>query len=59
MTANAPKTFELDVEDVEHLRHADKPLLARLLKPRGTGPFPLVGEAHSSETGVIALLRPR
>lgn len=44
MTANAP--YELDVQDVEYLRHRDKPLLARLFKPRGTGPFPLIVEVH-------------
>ena len=44
MTANTPKTFELDVEDVHY--HRDKPLLARLFKPRGAGPFPLVVEVH-------------
>ena len=46
MTTNAPKTYELAVEDVEYLRHGDKPLLARLFKPRGTGPFPLIVELH-------------
>ena len=59
MTANPPKLFQLDLEDVEYFGHGDKSLLARLLKPCGAGSFPLVGEAHSSETGVIALLRPR
>ena len=38
--------YEIDVEDVEYLRHGDKPLLARLYKPRGTGPFPLVIDLH-------------
>jgi acetyl esterase len=37
---------EIDVEDVEYLRHGDKPLLARLFKPRGPGPFPLVIDLH-------------
>ena len=46
MTANPPKTLDLDIEDIEYLRHGDKPLLARLFKPRGTGPFPLVVEIH-------------
>lgn len=46
MTANAPKTYDLTVEDVEYLRHGDKPLLARLFKPRGQGPFPLIVELH-------------
>ena len=40
------KTTEFDVEDVEYLRHGDKPLLARVFKPRGTGPFPALVECH-------------
>src|SRR5438309_11824967 len=48
MAATAPRTFEyeVDVEDVEYLRHGDTPLLARLFKPRGQGPFPLLVELH-------------
>ncbi len=46
MTADAPGTYAIDVEDVEYVRHGDTPLLARLFKPRGTGPFPLVVELH-------------
>src|SRR6185295_42801 len=37
---------EIDVEDIEYLRHGDKPLLARLFKPKGAGPFPLVIDLH-------------
>jgi acetyl esterase len=40
------KTTEFDVDDVEYLRHGDKPLLARVFKPRGAGPFPLMVECH-------------
>ncbi|MBI3246790.1 MAG: alpha/beta hydrolase [Deltaproteobacteria bacterium] len=46
MPANESKTYEIDVTDVEYLHHGDKPLLARLFKPHGTGPFPLVIELH-------------
>jgi acetyl esterase len=46
MTANALGTYETAVEDVEYLRHGDKPLLARIYKPLGTGPFPLIVELH-------------
>lgn len=46
MTANARKTYDIDVADVEYLRHEGAPLLARLFKPRGNGPFPLVIELH-------------
>ncbi len=38
--------YEIDIEDVEYLRHDDKPLLARVYKPRGTGPFPLIIDLH-------------
>lgn len=34
------------VEDVEYLRHGDKPLLARLFRPAGDGPFPMVVDLH-------------
>ena len=37
---------EIDVADIEYLRHGDKPLLARLYRPRGAGPFPGVVEVH-------------
>src|SRR2546427_8520463 len=39
-------TYEFDVEDVEYVRHGNTPLLARLFKPRGEGPFPLIVELH-------------
>lgn len=38
--------YEIDVEDVEYLRHGNKPLLMRLYKPRGKGPFPLIIDLH-------------
>ncbi len=46
--AAAPKIIEheIDVEDVEYLQHGDAPLLARLFKPRGAGPFPAIVELH-------------
>jgi acetyl esterase/lipase len=40
------KATAFDVEDVEYLRHGDKPLLARVHKPRGAGPFPALVECH-------------
>ena len=46
MAINTAATSAIDVEDVEYLRHGDKLLLARLFKPRGTGPFPLIVELH-------------
>ena len=41
-----PSMHQIDVEDVEYLRHGDTPLLARVFKPRGQGPFPLVIQLH-------------
>ena len=40
------KPQDFDVDDVEYLRHGDKPLLARVHKPRGEGPFPALVECH-------------
>ena len=40
------KSQDYDVEDVEYLRHGDKPLLARIYTPRGEGPFPALVECH-------------
>jgi acetyl esterase/lipase len=46
MKASTATTYEVDVQDVEYIRHGDKPLLARLFKPRGTGPFPIIVDLH-------------
>jgi acetyl esterase/lipase len=42
----ASGSHAFDVEDVEYLRHGDKPLLARLFKPKGAGPFPMMIDLH-------------
>src|SRR5215510_6460243 len=39
-------SHEFKVEDVEYLRHGSTPLLARLYRPQGTGPFPIMVELH-------------
>ena len=46
MTTSELTRYEIDVEDVEYIRHGDKPLLARIYKPRGKGPFPLIIDLH-------------
>ena len=38
--------MDYSVEDVEFLRHGDKPLLARLYRPHGPGPFRSVIELN-------------
>ena len=44
--ATGTQTYEVEVADFEYLRHGDTPLLARLYKPRGQGPFPIMVELH-------------
>ena len=47
-TSTPPARTEctFDVEDVEYARHGGKPLLLRLFKPKGAGPFPLMIDLH-------------
>jgi acetyl esterase/lipase len=40
------RAHEFDVDEIEYLRHGDKPLLARVFRPRGEGPFPALVECH-------------
>jgi len=40
------QTYDVDIADVEYLRHGGTPLLARLFKPQGSGPFPIMIELH-------------
>jgi acetyl esterase/lipase len=46
MTTATATRYEISVEDIEYLRHGDKPLLARVYRPRGAGPFPLIVDLH-------------
>jgi acetyl esterase len=39
-------SHDITVEDVEYARHGGTPLLARLYRPQGTGPFPIMVELH-------------
>lgn len=43
---NKAGQYEVDIEEIEYLRHGEKPLMARVFKPRGKGPFPAVVEMH-------------
>lgn len=38
--------YEIDVSDVEYIKHNGKPYLARVYQPRGKGPFPLIVDLH-------------
>ena len=44
--AISTQMYEVDIADVEYLRHGETPLLARLFKPQGSGPFPIMLELH-------------
>ena len=46
MVIGAQATYEIDIQDVEYLRHGETPLLARLFIPRGSEPFPIMVELH-------------
>ena len=44
--APARAAHEFTVDDVEYLSHGGSPLLLRLFKPKGAGPFPLMIDLH-------------
>lgn len=39
-------TFDVDVDEIEYCRVDGLPLLARIYRPRGTGPFPTLIDVH-------------
>jgi acetyl esterase len=39
-------SYDIKVEDIEYIRHGGTPLLARLYRPQGAGPFPIMVELH-------------
>ena len=45
MTTRTQK-HDVDIADLEYLCHGESPLKARLFKPRGSGPFPIMIELH-------------
>lgn len=38
--------YAVDIEDVAYLEHGDTTLLARIYRPRGAGPFPMMIDLH-------------
>jgi hypothetical protein len=38
--------YEVEIEEVEYLRHGATPYIARMFKPRGAGSFPAVIDGH-------------
>src|SRR4030081_242014 len=45
LTPSGP-AHEFTIDDVEYLSHGGSPLLLRLYKPKGAGPFPLMIDLH-------------
>src|SRR5215212_10674280 len=41
-----PARFEIEVRDIEYCRQGDSPLLARLYRPKGNGPFAALIDVH-------------
>ena len=46
MATNIQDAYEVEIEEVAYLRHGETDYLARIFRPRGTGPFPAVVEVH-------------
>jgi len=46
LIATQTQTYDVDIADIEYLSHGEPPLLARLYKPIGSGPFPIMVELH-------------
>lgn len=42
----ATVTQHFTTDDIEYLRHGDRPLMMRLFRPVGDGPFPIVVDLH-------------
>jgi acetyl esterase len=43
--------FSVDIQDIEYNKPDGVPLLARLYRPQGAGPFPAVVEVHGGAWG--------
>ncbi len=44
--ATSMQTYVVQIADVEYLNHGAAPLLARVFRPQGSGPFPIMIELH-------------
>jgi hypothetical protein len=43
--------YEIEVSDVEYIKHNSKPYLARVYKAKGKGPFPLLIDPYCDAAG--------
>jgi acetyl esterase/lipase len=46
MTPSTPGTYQVEIEEMEYVRHGAEPQIARVFTPRGGGPFPLMVSLH-------------
>lgn len=46
MRVSSTPQFEVDIDDLVFVEHGSTPLLARIMRPRGFGPFPAVVSVH-------------
>ena len=46
LTETKERTHEITIEDIEYLRHGDRAMKLRLIRPEGKGPFPVVVDLH-------------
>ena len=44
--ATSMQAYDVEISDVEYLKHGETPLLASIFRPQGTGPFPIMIELH-------------
>ena len=44
--ATSMQTYDVQIADLEYLNHGAAPLLARVFRPQGSGPFPIMIELH-------------
>ncbi len=44
--ATSMQAYDVEISDVEYLKHGETPLLASIFRPQGTGPFPTMIELH-------------
>jgi acetyl esterase/lipase len=44
--ATSMQTYDVEISDVEYLKHGETPLLTSVFRPQGTGPFPIMIELH-------------
>ena len=47
---------DFTTEDIDYVRHVDRPLTLRLFRPAGAGPFPAVVVLHPQSGAVLGAI---